>query len=463
MTNCEAPCARAAPSQSCILLICLGRLKDALKFLDLLDESRPNHAPTLQLRAVCLRQLKQREQSLADSLRAHALDPKNAGISNNIGAILHDLGRDQEALSWLEKAVELQPDYVDALNNKASAQAELQQLADAAATYERAKTIDPDNARTTLGLAHLHLLKGNFEFGWAAREARWRVPDLPIVYPTFPQPMWLGQGDIAGKTILIYADEGMGDAIQFARYLPMVAALGARVILVVHQALQPLLSGIAGVSQCLASNAMDAVPPFDTYCPLLSLPLAFKTRLDTIPAQTRYVPDAAADRVRTWSERLGPREGLRVGLVWSGNPNHMNDYKRSIPLRLFTDVLDVDAIFVSLQLDPRPDDKAILEQTDVVDLTQHLTDFIETAALISCLDIVISVDTSVAHLSGALGRPTWILLPYTPDYRWLLDRDESPWYPTVRLFRQSKTRDCGEVLDRVRSELKTLISGTLHR
>jgi hypothetical protein len=191
--------------------------------------------------------------------------------------------------------------------------------------------------------------------------------------------------------------------------------------------------------------------------------LAFKTRLDTIPAQTRYVPDAAADRVRTWSERLGPREGLRVGLVWSGNPNHMNDYKRSIPLRLFTDVLDVDAIFVSLQLDPRPDDKAILEQTDVVDLTQHLTDFIETAALISCLDIVISVDTSVAHLSGALGRPTWILLPYTPDYRWLLDRDESPWYPTVRLFRQSKTRDYGEVLDRVRSELKTLISGTLHR
>ena len=141
----------------------------------------------------------------------------------------------------------------------------------------------------------------------------------------------------------------------------------------------------------------------------------------------------------------------------------MNDYKRSIPLRLFKHVLDMDAIFVSLQLDPRQDDKAILEQTDIVDLTQHLTDFIETAALISCLDIVISADTSVAHLSGALGRPTWILLPYTPDYRWLLDRDESPWYPTVRLFRQSKTRDYAEVLDRVRSELKSLISGTLHR
>ncbi len=163
--------------------------------------------------------------------------------------------------------------------------------------------------------------------------------------------------------------------------------------------------------------------------------------------------------MRAWEDRLGLHDRLRVGLVWSGNPKHNNDHNRSIPLRMLARILDVDATFVSLQKEPRPDDKAVLlERTEIVDLTAHLTDFAETAALVSCLDLVITVDTSVAHLAGALGRPTWILLPYTPDYRWLLDRDDSPWYPTARLFRQDETRDYANVLDRVRSELAAMIS-----
>jgi hypothetical protein len=234
----------------------------------------------------------------------------------------------------------------------------------------------------------------------------------------------------------------------------MVAALGARVILVVEDAVFPLLSGVTGVSQCVPKS-VGMLPAFDTYCPMSSLPLAFGTRLETIPSSTPYLPAPAESRLQAWEHRLGPHDRLRVGLVWSGNPKHHNDYNRSIPLRMLARVLDVDATFVSLQMDPRPDDKPILlEQSEIIDLTAHFTDFAETAALVSCLDLVITVDTSVAHLAGALGRPTWVLLPYLPDWRWLLDRDDSPWYPSVRLCRQAKTREYEGVLDRVRDELR---------
>jgi hypothetical protein len=263
---------------------------------------------------------------------------------------------------------------------------------------------------------------------------------------------------VEGKTIVVCSDEGLGDSIQFARYIPMLAARGARVILFVQDPISPLLSGLPAVSGCFPFSGR-ALPAFDMHCPISSLPLAYGTRLDTIPAATSYLPRPAEARVQAWEDRLGSHDRLRVGLVWSGNPKHKNDHHRSIPLRLLSSILDVDATFVSLQKDPRPDDSAVLrERADIIDLTAHLTDFTETAALVSCLDLVITVDTSVAHLAGALGCPTWILLPYTPDYRWLLDRDDSPWYPTVRLFRQQEAHDYGIVLDRVRSELLTLIA-----
>jgi len=304
----------------------------------------------------------------------------------------------------------------------------------------------------------LQMLTGNFEAGWAGREARWRMPALSARYPRISQPMWRGAQPIAGKTLLVYADEGIGDAIQFSRYVPMLAARGARVILVVEDAVHPLLSGLLGVTQCLPKSAA-ALPAFDLHCPNSSLPLAFGTRLDTIPAEKSYLPAPTADRVQAWEERLGSHDRLRVGLVWSGNPKHHNDRNRSIRLRALAGILDLGARFVSLQKDPRPDDRAtLLERSEIVDLSADLTDFAETAALASCLDLVITVDTSVAHLAGALGRPTWILLPHTPDYRWLLDRDDSPWYPTVRLFRQDATRDYAGVVARVRSELVAMIS-----
>jgi hypothetical protein len=308
---------------------------------------------------------------------------------------------------------------------------------EALAIYDGLKAADPNDALADLGRAHLQLLAGNFEAGWAGREARWK---LPSGYPKLAQPMWLGHEPLEGKTILIGADEGFGDTIQFARYVPMLAARGANVVFVVQDQLHPLLSDLPGVSQCIPMTA-NHLPAFDMHCPTMSLPLAFGTRLDSIPAPISYLRPAEA-RVCAWENRIGPHDKLRVGLVWSGNPRHRNDHNRSLSLGALTRILDVDATFFSLQKEPRPADKAILaERNDILDFTVDLADFSETAALISCLDLVVTVDTSVAHLSAALGRPTWILLPYTPDYRWLLDRDDSPWYPTARLFRQTATRD----------------------
>ena len=439
-----------------LLLVSLKRPEEALAAFNLCDELYPNHAAVLEQRGRVLHSLKRFDEAQADSRRAHALDPASPEVCNNIGASLQWLRQDEEALPWFDKALALRPDFITALINKASSLSQLRRIDEAVAIYHLVKLIDPDNADATWNLSLLQLVTGDFAAGWAGREVRWKGHMRPVAYPGFQQQMWLGQQDINGKTIIIYADEGAGDTVQFARYLPLLAERGAKVFLVVEQALHPLLSGLSGLTQCLAKPA-QSLPPFDLHCAICSLPLAFATRLDTIPSARPYLPAVSASRLEAWEQRLQDRLGairkMRIGLVWSGNPRHANDHNRSLPLQSLLRLLDADAHFISVQKDPQDDDKALLEVAGIVDLTAHLVDFAETAALISCLDLVITVDTSVAHLAGALGRPTWILLPYMPDYRWLLDREDSPWYATARLFRQTATRDWGEVLERVRGEL----------
>ena len=440
-----------------LLLLLSGRLQEAVACFNACEQWQAGHWPTLQKRALALYGLERFDEALADIERAHTLDPTQADVCNNAAVFLQRLGRYDEALIWFNRALERRPDYPSASTNKAATLTNLHRFTEALAVYDGIRRLHPDNVEAEWGRALLQLLLGNFPDGWAGREVRYRHPELPIPKFPFAQPIWLGNEPIDGKTVLVHVDEGLGDTLQFVRYVPMVAARGARVVLVVSDALVPLLSGIDGVSQCVAFGS--SLPPFDVYCPISSLPLAFGTTLDTIPSATPYLPMPAPSRRQAWEARLGPHDKFRVGLVWSGNPKHKNDHNRSLPLRALSSVLELDATFVSLQKDPRPDDKRKLgEQANIVDLTGDLTDFVETAALISCLDLVITVDTSVAHLAGALGRPTWILLPYTPDYRWLLDRDDSPWYPTVRLFRQSERRDYAEVLDRVRDELSARIT-----
>jgi tetratricopeptide (TPR) repeat protein len=455
----------SAANNCAALLLSLDRFEDALLKLDLCDALQPDHAPTILARASTLFGLKRFEEAVAEGKRAQALDPTNADICNGIGVALQKLTRYDDALEQFEQALALKQDFAAALHNKASTLGELHRFDEAVIAYGEMKKLDPDDAEADWNMSLLQLLRGDLEAGWRGREERWRIPSLPGTagYPKFSQPMWRGERNIQGKTILVCADEGLGDTIQFVRYVPMLAALGARVVLLPQESLHSLLAGLPGVSQCL-HDMRGGLPAFDFHCPIMSLPWAFATKLDTIPAAASYLPRPAEVGVRSFEDRLGPHDRLRVGLVWSGNSSHHNDHNRSLPLRALSRILEADATFVSLQKDVRPGDQAALhEHTGIIDLAEHLTDFAKTAALIGCLDLVIAVDTSVAHLAAALGCPTWIVLPSVPDWRWLLDRDDSPWYPTVRLFRRSEPQGFGEVMTRVRSELDALIARTEHR
>jgi hypothetical protein len=297
---------------------------------------------------------------------------------------------------------------------------------------------------------------GDFERGLAKYEWRWKNDLLELRGRDFAQPLWLGEGKIADKSILLHSEQGLGDTIQFCRYAPLVAARGARVLLEVPAPLHTLMTSLHGVGQIVSRG--EALPDFDLQCPLLSLPLAFGTEIETIPSSVPYLQALPAD-VEKWRERLEHSPRPRIGLAWSGRSAHKNDHNRSISLIALLPLLNVGATFVSLQKDVRPGDAKVLGQRpDILDYGEALNDFSDAAALIANLDLVISVDTSVAHLAGALAKPVWALLPYVPDWRWLLDREDSPWYPTARLFRQDETRAWGNVIVSVHGALNDFAS-----
>jgi tetratricopeptide (TPR) repeat protein len=445
-----------AANASGLLYFETSRYDEALARFARSAEIDPSQAGAFNYMSRCYWGLRKFEEALACGQKAIALAPDNPELNKNLGLLLQKLDRHEEAMIWLDKALALRPDFAPALNDRSTSLFALRRTSEAFAAIDGAIAVDPTCADYHWNKALLQLLIGDFS-GWAGREWGRRCSLVNFVDRQFTRPRWFGE-PIADKTILLHSDEGLGDTIQFCRYARLIAARGARVILEVQDALHPLLSGLDGVSLCLPRSA-NAQPDFDLYCPLSGLPLAFKTEPETIPAASCYLPPLPEARAWEWQARLGAHDKLRVGLVWSGNPEHSNDRSRSTTLRMMSALFDFNARFYSLQKEPRPEDAATLaEQSEIVDLAQHLTDFVETAALVSCLDLVITVDTSVAHLAAALGRPTWILLPYTPDYRWLLERDDSPWYPSVRLFRQDERRDYAVVLQRVRAELNGLIA-----
>ncbi|WP_346347486.1 tetratricopeptide repeat protein, partial [Bradyrhizobium sp. dw_411] len=330
---------RDAAYKSGQLLYNLKRFEEALKHFDLCDELQPSHALTLQMRAESLLCLKRLEEGLVDIKAAHALNPASAEICNRVGVFLAGLGRDEEALPWYDRSLDLQPGFIEALSNRAFALNHLHRFAECLELCDRIRTHDPNNMKAVFQASLVHLVTGNFEAGWAEREARWAITGLPIDGFGLSQPAWLGREPIDGKTFLVFEDEGAGDTIQFARYVPMLTARGARVILSVTDPLRPLLAGMPGIAQCV-SRSVKPLPAFDLHCPITSLPLAFETRLDTIPSGLGYLPQPEQARQQMWearlSERLGNDSRLRVGLVWSGNPSHVNDHNRSIPLRMLS-------------------------------------------------------------------------------------------------------------------------------
>jgi tetratricopeptide (TPR) repeat protein len=449
------PGSAAALSNRGNVLQALRRYGEALASYERALALQPTYAVAYYNRGNTLQDLERYDEALASYEQALALQPDLAQAFSNRGNVLQKLKRFAEAVASYNRAIDLQPDYAEALSNRGAALQELKRYDEALASYSRAIAVSPDYADAHFNAAISSLLLGDFERGWEKAEWRWKTGQLANSRRSFKQPLWLGQSEIADKVIFLYAEQGFGDTIQFCRYVPLVAERGARVVLEVQEPLRGLMSSLAGTTQVFSAGA--ALPDFDVQCPLLSLPLAFGTRLETIPSAAPYL-HAPASAVIDWDARLGPKRGLRIGLVWSGRPTHINDRNRSIRLSALLPLLDIDATFVSLQKDVRPDERSMLnDRSDLLHFGDALTDFSATAALIANLDLVISVDTSVAHLAGALAKPVWILLPFTPDWRWLLDRLDSPWYPTARLFRQDGTRTWDGVIARVHQALGDFI------
>lgn len=472
---------------SAVVLERMKRYEEAIKRCDRVIAIDPRHAKAFANRGNALRSLgrnKAAAESYSDALR---LEPGNLEVLCNQAGALRHLDRGEDALKACEQALALGDDYTPARFAQGRALQWLHRYDEALASFERvckaapedkyghfqrgnvlkelrrhdeakqaygqAIAIDPDYVLAHCMLSFLCLSIADFEAGWKAYEWRWRDPQMSGRARNFPQPRWQGTEPLAGKTILLYAEQGLGDTLQFCRYVPLVKALGGRVVLEAQAELKTVLATLPGVDEFVVRGA--PLPPFDLHCPLLSLPLAFKTELSTMP---RDVPYLRADPalVEKWRTRLGPPRRPRVGLVWSGNPNHVNDRNRSIALSSLVPLLSPEFEWVSLQKVVREEERGVLTSSAVKHLGNKIADFSDTAALVEIMDCVLSVDTSVAHLAGALGKPLWVMLPYTPDFRWLLDRDDSPWYANVRLFRQSRPGDWRDVFGQIKAALPSV-------
>lgn len=429
-----------------------GNSAEAASYLAKAVEMDPSHARSHNDLGEALRALGRHEEAVACYQRSIALQPDLAYPYGNLGAALHALNRDEEALGWVEQSLQLATDRAIAHCDLGTALAWLNRHQEALEQYRLAQALQPDfpGARYSESLSLLSL--GDFASGWEKHEARLADPTTAKGRRHSPEPAWRGEADIAGKTILLHAEQGMGDAIQFVRYTPLVAAKGAIVYLQAQRSLRTLFAGIPGIAAQF--EPLDTLPPFDLQCSLMSLPYAFRTEIDSIPAEVPYL-HAEPQRIAAWRERLGPRRRMRIGIAWSGNPLHANDRNRSIPLATLSRLLsrpDID--FHVLQGEVREADRpALAALPQVHDHGEALGDFANTAALMMHMDLVISIDTALAHLAGALGVPTWVPLCWAPDWRWLLERGDSPWYPTMRLFRQRRRGDWGDVLTDVACQL----------
>jgi tetratricopeptide (TPR) repeat protein len=433
--------ARAAGFASLGLVFhCLGRFDEALVSYDEGLSLSPGNTELLNRRGVALLELRRPLEALEDFTRVLVEIPDHLDALGNYGNALIKLNRPQEALAVYDRALALAPENAQLLTNRAVALRRLDRPHEALMSASRALVAEPGFAQARFVESVARLTLGDFAAGWCGYEARWKVGLLASQRRNFAAPLWRGEESLAGKTILLHAEQGSGDTIQFARYALLVAQRGAKkVILEVQRELVPLLSDLAGVDLAIARGA--PLPDFDLHCPLLSLPLAFATDQATIPADIPYLAPPH-ERIAVWRDRLPKRRPL-IGLAWSGGLWHDNDLNRSMTLTSLAPLLDVAGIaFVSLQHDVRERDLRVLQKLpNLFRFETRFGDFADTAAAISFLDAVISVDTAVAHLAGALGKPLLLLLPYAADYRWLRERQDSPWYPTAKLYRQPKFGD----------------------
>jgi hypothetical protein len=419
--------------------------------------STPRHPQARLDRGLAFAALERHPEAVAEFEAALTMSPANPAAHYNLGISLFSLGRYAEAVAAYDRALSRLPDHVKAWNNRGLALQALNRHDEALASYSKALELRKDYADAHLNQALALLTTGEFGRGFEKYEWRWRRTGMPAHGRGYGRPLWLGEYPLQGRTILLHAEQGLGDTIMFARYVPLLARAGAKVVLEVQPQLKALLGRIEGAAAVVARG--EPLPAFDVHCPLGSLPLALKTEPATIPAAGLYV-QAEEARIAKWSPRLELLGRRRVAIAWSGNTQHMNDRNRSIPLSALASLWSAAAAgFVGIQRDLREGDAELLaREPRVTQIGSQLDDFADTAAVVALVDLVVTVDTSVAHLAGAMGRPVWILVPFSPDWRWTLSGESSRWYPTARLFRQPSLGDWDSAIERLRGELQQIFS-----
>jgi tetratricopeptide (TPR) repeat protein len=437
-----------------LALLCLGRFGEAASCFHKAIDLKPDQADAHNFLGDALRGQGKWQEALAAYDRAIELRPAFADAHNNRGFTLDELRRADEAVASFDEAIRLRPGFTEAYHNRGVALGKLARYPEAIASFDEAIILVPvyPEARRNRALALLVL--GDLERGWQEFEWRWKCRDLTM--PKHPEPLWEGE-PLEGRTILLHVEQGLGDTIQFIRYAALVSARGGRVVVECQRPLVSLVMTCPGVDQVVTKG--EALPPFDVHTPLLRLMGVFKTTLETIPAAIPYL-SAKADRVAYWRKKLAHYAGFRIGIAWQGNPRHTRDADRSFALANLEGIARIDGVqLISLQrghgleqLSQFAGHFSVIDLGDDVD--PGLVTMRDTPAIMKCLDLVITADTSLAHLAGALGVPVWIALPLAPDWRWLTGREDSPWYPTARLFRQTGRGCWGPVFERMESALR---------
>lgn len=430
-----------------------GDVDKAMNCYEEIIRRNPLHANTLNAIGSVLQEEGKIDEAEGYYRKALQINTNMPEALNNLGTVLKERGQTDESELLYSKALQVNPEFVAALNNLGTLLREKGQLEDAEMFYKRAIDIVPDFTEAHWNRAFTNLLAGNFSEGWKEYEWRWKIQDHYL--PSLSQPLWDGS-DIRGRTILLHAEQGLGDTIQFIRYAPLVASMGAKVIVVCQKELSRIVQTVENIGHVVAYG--DALPYFEIHCPLMRLPMIFQTTLETIPVKIPYM-SAAPSLVAQWKQRIRNDSSMfKIGLAWAGRPTHVDDRNRSCPLELLLPLIKLDNITlyslqkgsVARQIENLP------RGVKIIDYVQMLHDFYDTAALIENLDLVITVDTALAHLTGALGKSVWTLLRYAPDWRWLLNREDSPWYPTMRLFRQQSPGDWKGVVERVTGSIKEI-------
>ena len=433
-------------------LLTMNRPQDALASFEHVLQREPRNGEALLNRGGAKAALSRHEEALSDFNAALTLMPGHPNVLYNRGNALLHLGRPAEAMADFDRALIAMPTHARALNNRGRALQQLNRHAEALKNFDKTLEILKNDADAHLNKSLSLLTLGDLAQGFAQYEWRWKRTGMTDTRRGYSRPLWLGEFPLGRKTILLHAEQGLGDTIQFARYAPLLARAGATVVLEVQPELKDLLTGVEGIASCHARG--EPLPAYDVHCPLGSLPLALKTDATNIPATFPYL-HASASRLDKWQPVIEALPGKRVAFAWAGQPNHANDRNRSIDLKTLEPLLTLDGIsFVSIQRDLHGADAALLAQhANVTAIGGDLADMADTAAVAAIVDLVIAVDTSVVHLAGALKRPTWVMLPFAPDWRWTLSEENSLWYPQSRLFRQPALGDWPSVIAHVRDAL----------